>query len=179
MSNVVFTCFVPGTAKPQGSARAFMPKGGKFPVVTSANPKLKPWRAAMTAAFHYKRHQLKHTTFAAPCKIDAVFFMPQNGASIREKRIWTAVKPDLDKLQRALCDSLKDAGVYVDDSQVCMIKCVKRYSALDKVPGVYVVVKELPSAAEAIANLMEKEFSATPVSPRSIESEPEGGVTGQ
>lgn len=170
---VAFTCFVPGEARPQGSAKAFMPKGGKFPVVTSANAKLKPWRAAMTSSFHVERHKQSHETIMTPCKVDAVFFMPQNKASVKEKRIWTAVKPDLDKLQRALCDSLKDAGVYADDSQVCMIKCVKRYASLDKVPGVYVVVKELPSAAEAIGNLIYREFDG--IHPGCTDAEPGGG----
>src|SRR6185369_17739711 len=36
-----------GIAQPKGSARAFMPKGARFPVVTSDNRNLKAWERSV------------------------------------------------------------------------------------------------------------------------------------
>jgi len=46
----VLTFFVPGIPAPQGSMRAFMPKGARFPVVTADNPKTTRKRATKPAA---------------------------------------------------------------------------------------------------------------------------------
>ena len=48
-------------------------------------------------------------------------------------------KPDLDKLVRAVCDSLKGV-IWRDDSQVIWIKAYKRYDIL---PGAEVSIQEL------------------------------------
>jgi crossover junction endodeoxyribonuclease RusA len=42
--------------------------------------------------------------------------------------------PDLDKLQRAVFDAIKSAGVYQDDSQVVAVFAVKRIAELDNDP---------------------------------------------
>jgi Holliday junction resolvase RusA-like endonuclease len=53
------------------------------------------------------------------------------------------VAPDLDKLIRAICDSLTDAGLYRDDSQVVTITAAKRYCPEGQPPGVHIVITEL------------------------------------
>lgn len=50
---------------------------------------------------------------------------------------WKATRPDLDKLVRAVGDSLTDAGVVTEDSRFVLICAVKRYAG---VPGATVKV---------------------------------------
>lgn len=54
---------------------------------------------------------------------------------------WPSVMPDLDKLVRAVCDSITDAGLWHDDAQVCVIVAAKRYTSTT--PGVRITVKAL------------------------------------
>nr|DAN37658.1 MAG TPA: Endodeoxyribonuclease RusA [Caudoviricetes sp.] len=54
-----------------------------------------------------------------------------------------AVKPDLDKLTRAVFDALTDAGVWRDDSRVVDMRVTKRYEDAEAVPGVWVEVQAL------------------------------------
>jgi len=50
------------------------------------------------------------------------------------------VRPDLDKLERAIGDALTDAGVWVDDGQVVNSHTQKWYA---ETPGVHITVLEL------------------------------------
>ena len=54
---------------------------------------------------------------------------------------WPTVMPDLDKLVRAICDSLTDAGLWKDDSHVVYLIAAKRYA--DGPPGVLIQVEAL------------------------------------
>lgn len=50
------------------------------------------------------------------------------------------VAPDLDKLVRAVCDAITDAGLWRDDSQVVTIRAAKRYAT--STPGVLIKITE-------------------------------------
>jgi len=58
------------------------------------------------------------------------------------KRIYPAVKPDLDKLLRALFDGLHCSGhkLLADDSLVCNCQCSKRYLIGTESPGALITV---------------------------------------
>ena len=47
---MTLTFTVAGIAKPQGSAKAFMPKGWTRPIITSDNKNLKAWRDLVASA---------------------------------------------------------------------------------------------------------------------------------
>jgi Holliday junction resolvase RusA-like endonuclease len=106
-----------GVPQPQGSSRAFVPKGWKRAIVTSSNPKLKPWRQeiAETAAYEMQRCGARLLQ-KVPIILEASFFFdkPKSAKkSLREK----ITKPDVDKLLRSLADSLTGV-VFRDDAQI-------------------------------------------------------------
>jgi Holliday junction resolvase RusA-like endonuclease len=141
-----FNCFVPGNPQTQGSTRAFMPKNGKFPVITSANPKLKPWRKAMDTAFTYQR---KLTGISepldGPLRCVLTFVMPRlkSHPTNKEGNTHPFTGLDLDKLIRAAWDALKTAEVIRDDSRICAVNATKRYAGLQENAGVWVSVGEI------------------------------------
>jgi len=107
-------------------------------IVQVNSKKHKAWRTAIT-----------QTALAAlppdwepidePCELIVIFFMPKP-ASV--KRSLPTVSPDLDKLIRAVGDSLTDSGVVTDDSRIVRISARKVY-AQGIEPGATIEVKTL------------------------------------
>jgi Holliday junction resolvase RusA-like endonuclease len=124
---------VQGTPVPQGSKRCFC-RGGRATLV-EANKALRPWRDAVTLTARAAMAQQGWPTSDEPLTLSAVFTTVRPASSKREQ---PAVKPDLDKLLRALLDGFTDAGVWTDDSRVVAVQASKHYGAQ---PGVYAVVK--------------------------------------
>lgn len=61
-----------------------------------------------------------------PLVLTATFVLPRP-KSAPKRRVWPTVKPDTDKLLRALCDALTDCGAWLDDAQVVRMSVEKRY----------------------------------------------------
>lgn len=127
---MVFHTFVPGTPVPQGSVNSFRGR------IVGVSPKLRVWRdsvRALTVA-RYKGAEV----LDEPVHVDMVFQLepPQ-----RPRWYWPAVKPDLDKLVRAVLDSLSTTssavGVIRDDARVVSLTAAKTYHGT---PGVFVTV---------------------------------------
>lgn len=131
--------FVEGAPVPQGSKTGYV-RGGRA-VLVDANRRLKPWRAQVRATAEAAMQRAGWETLDEPCRAYLGFTMP------RPKRPrWRApaVKPDLDKLTRAVFDALTDAGVWRDDSRVVCMEVTKKYEDEDgAVPGVWVEVEPL------------------------------------
>ena len=107
-------------------------------IVQVNSKKHKAWRTAMT--------QTALATLPAdwepidgPCELIVNFYMPKP-ASV--KRSLPTVSPDLDKLIRAVGDSLTDSGVVVDDSRIVRISARKLY-AIGIEPGATIEVRTL------------------------------------
>ena len=138
MTPITFTVW--GVAQAQGSAKAFMPKGGRFPVVTSSNPKLRGWRHLVSdaagRAVAAAGGQLMPK--GAPVRVVAEVYLPRPQA-IKAKVVPHTKAPDVDKLARGLGDAM--AGVvYADDRQVNSLTLTKRYAMLHEQTGVLVTV---------------------------------------
>jgi Holliday junction resolvase RusA-like endonuclease len=120
-----------GKAEGQGSTKAFMPKGAKFPIITSTNAKLKPWRQqiAGTALSVIQETGFKCITHG-PVKLDAVFFFlcpkTKRGASN-----YKDTRTDLDKLYRGLGDSLTGIA-FRDDAQIAVANVSKVYGETER-----------------------------------------------
>jgi len=153
-------CFtVPGVAQPQGSKRIV---GGAHPRLLDANvERLKPWRAAVTmvAVQAVETWCRKHHGFSDsqcpfpltnPVEVQCNFIFPhpkshyRTGEHASELKTttptWHSIRPDLDKLARAVLDSLTDAAIWVDDSQVSRLICTKTYG---NQPQVQIEITEL------------------------------------
>jgi Holliday junction resolvase RusA-like endonuclease len=109
-----------GKPQPQGSSRAFIPKGWNRAVITSDNKELKSFRQEASKAALVARNEAGFTDVIfgkhVPVEVSFKFFF-QRPASVSKKRVEHVVKPDLSKLVRAAEDSLTGI-IFHDDSQI-------------------------------------------------------------
>lgn len=138
----VLTFTVPGIPVPQGSKR-HVGNG----VMIEANQALKPWRqeviaAGIDAAVKANWVCAGKATYAV--KIVFTFKRPKShhrvtGALMPSAPAHPGVRPDLDKLIRAVFDALTQAAVVWDDSQIVRLIAMKTYGA----PGLSVALERL------------------------------------
>jgi len=133
---MTFTVY--GVARPKGSSRAFMPKGARFPVVTSDNAGLKGWENLV----RYAAQQAAGATIEGPVRVHLAFALPRP-QSLSKRVVHHLKKPDLDKLTRAVIDALTGIA-FKDDSQVTAIRAVKCYQSSGEAPQCYVCVEANP-----------------------------------
>lgn len=123
--------FVPGIPVSQGSVNNY---GGRIVAVT---PKLRAWRLKIRAATMAKHDG---PPLDGPITVHMVFQMPRPK---RPRWELPAVKPDGDKLCRAVFDSLSTTkhlrGVIVDDARITSFTVTKTYHGN---PGVMITIMQ-------------------------------------
>jgi crossover junction endodeoxyribonuclease RusA len=125
---IFFTVF--GHPEPQGSTRAFIPRGWKRPIITSDNKSLKPWRQElMRSALEANRGGLIERETPVCVRLD---FYLERPASLAKKYFRPVKKPDVDKLIRAVFDSLTGTLI-VDDSQIVKLIVSKYFGTPERV----------------------------------------------
>lgn len=138
--------FVPGLPVPQGSKRAFIvrPKGGRpRPVLAESAKDLKPWRAQVALAAKAAVDRNGGGWFTKQPLFVRLKFLFLRPASLPKKKVHHVVRPDVDKLARAVLDALKGV-VYGDDGQIGELHVRKAYtSGAICGPGVGVEVREV------------------------------------
>src|SRR5262249_9551158 len=117
---MTFTVY--GTPVPQGSTKAFTPKGWKRPVLTSDNARLKSWRQLVAEAAHLAL--LEQPAVDRQLLLDAVtltitFALPRP-LSLPKRITAHTKKPDLDKLVRAVADAVTGI-LFRDDAQIVQL----------------------------------------------------------
>lgn len=133
---LVCELLIEGVPIPQGSKTARIIRTPKGPIASLYNDNdkvLKPWRKTVTAA----AAALGVVRVEGPVVVD-VEFRTVRPKSV--KRQHPTVKPDVDKLQRALFDGITDAGVWRDDAQIVDVHATKVYA--DE-PGVLIRIHEI------------------------------------
>jgi crossover junction endodeoxyribonuclease RusA len=147
MAEIVF--HVQGIPAPQGSKNAY-PRSGKVHLVESSKT-LKPWRDQV--AVLARHHNPNPAPMDGPMRVHLHFVMPRPKSTPKTRPTPPAVKkPDLDKLVRAVCDALTQAGVWRDDSQMVDLHTTKRIAEVDESPGVHVrVCPQEPRASPSAA----------------------------
>lgn len=124
---IQFTVY--GRPQPQGSMKAFIPKGWQRPILTSDNKKMKPWRQEVIGTIASLRYNMIKRPQAVKVEAEFCFKKPK---SLSRKQAYLTKKPDLDKLARALLDCL--TGLLIeDDAQVCQLCVYKSYSVPERV----------------------------------------------
>ena len=119
-----FPIWIPGVPIPQGS-KAVSRSGHAY----ESNRKLRPWRAVCESHLRAWRTVYGGGTYDGPLGIEVTFYLPRPK---RPRWELPAVKPDADKLARALGDALTASGVIRDDARVTTWRIRKRYGE----PGV-------------------------------------------
>jgi Holliday junction resolvase RusA-like endonuclease len=151
MSGPLLVLDVAGVPVPQGSKRAFRHSRTGKVVVLDDNENLAAWRQLVTArARHWWAGR---PPVAVPVWASLAFYLPRparhfgtgrNAGVLKDSApLWPSVKPDLDKLQRAVFDSLTAAGVWKDDAVCCGVSAWKNYADGGKGPGVVLSLAEL------------------------------------
>lgn len=140
----LFSFFVPGEPITEGSTRAFA-SGQRVVVTHDRGRELDQWRikvahaaeAAAQAAYWEPRYD-------GPVEVWAEFRLPRPKSAPKSRK-HAQMKPDLDKLQRAVGDALapyKRPGVLRDDSRIVSWSAVKRYADGAHPAGVMVRVSK-------------------------------------
>lgn len=147
-----------GTARPQGSKRAFINKHtGRAMMLESSGAKHKNWRELVRImaqdAVLKPRAPLQepvtvdiHFAFARP---KAHYHQRVGGPVLRSdapQYVSTRSVGDIDKISRSILDALTDAGWLKDDSIVARLVAEKVWT--DEAPCVHIVVSPI-AAAEA------------------------------
>jgi Holliday junction resolvase RusA-like endonuclease len=124
--------FIEGVPVPQGSKTVSQAKGRAW--LRDANAaRLKPWRHVIAT------HADLGVTFDCPVIVTLSFVLPRP-----QRPRWgvPAVKPDIDKLCRAILDGLQDGGLLAEDSRVVTLTATKRYPTPGDPTGVGIDVTE-------------------------------------
>lgn len=116
-----FTVF--GTPEPQGSMKLYRNRRTGRARLTSDNPDLKPWRYIVGMEARAARGGRELSKAAIHVQVDFIFLRPK---SVTKARIHPTVKPDTDKLLRALFDSMTGV-IYQDDAQIVRVEMTKQY----------------------------------------------------
>ena len=128
---------VPGVPRPQGSKKGFV-VNGRVNMVESSGANLKDWRRALTLVTRSEAALGGWHLTDRPCTVALSFRFAKPA---RPKHYdYPAVKPDIDKISRAVLDAVTDAkAVWLDDSQVVSLAADKSYG----VPGVTITIDAL------------------------------------
>jgi len=121
---MTYTFFVVGDPRTKGSKSLYRMPNGRYRMVEAGGNKLKKWmRSVEDRALH---------TFKKPIegaiRVDCCFQF-KRPKSVKNRPI-PHVRPDLDKLLRAINDALTGVA-FKDDAQVTKIVATKRYTESD------------------------------------------------
>jgi Holliday junction resolvase RusA-like endonuclease len=112
------------------------------------NAALKKWRAEVGKAADSARAALATpwVPIGTAAVVDVVFYVRRPASVTRE---YPAVRPDLDKFERACLDALTEHRVVTDDSVICDLWARKRY-ADGRAPGATIRVRPLASQGQLL-----------------------------
>jgi len=144
-----------GIPQVQGNHR--IAKAGKFARIRDANPDLPGWRLLVSTLARQERDRLELPMMLGAVELTVRFWVarPKTAPKTRDILPITRGGGDWDKLARAIGDSLVDAGVMKDDSQITDAIVRQRYAVsrdLAKIfdpdvhweqPGAHVIVRSL------------------------------------
>jgi Holliday junction resolvase RusA-like endonuclease len=147
----LFGLDVEGVPVPQGSKKIGRNRGTGRPVLLDDNRNLAAWRDLV--ALRARREWAGRPPIAGPVMVWADFFLPRPAGHFGTGRnagvlkasapAWPAVKPDGDKLTRAVFDSLTTAGVWADDSLAVVWSGAKHYAGPFRPPGVSIQIRDM------------------------------------
>lgn len=140
-----------GEPSPEGSTRAFyIPKLNKTVTTHQNQSALDAWRNRVaTEAQNVLLEREWLSDNASSYSVAVLFVLPRPPSVPRHRRIMPTVKPDIDKLLRAINDALTGI-LWPDDCQVVSAYARKEYADSDtlnrdgpRAPGAYIHVRRL------------------------------------
>ena len=135
---IKFTVYGEPKTKGNLSSFPFQKKDGRLGVRTiDQNPKTKQWQGLVARVA--QEHMPEDGIITGPVEINLKFYLLRPKSVSKKKRPLPTVKPDIDKLERAVLDGLTGI-IYADDNLVCDKKAIKRYG---DPPRVEIEVKKI------------------------------------
>lgn len=101
----------------------------------------KPWRQFIADTIRTRFSPLSLIDKTQHVFICETFYLLRPVNKHARGRAYPNVKPDIDKLQRALHDALTDSGLIIDDSIITEVYASKEYVETPEETGVYVIIK--------------------------------------
>lgn len=136
---------------PQGSKRIGRHRGTGRPLLLDDNRNLEAWRDLVAGMA--RKEWNGRPPIAVAVSVWADFYLPRpayhfgtgrNAGKLKDSAPeWPAVKPDGDKLLRAVFDSLTTAGVWRDDSLAVVWSGAKHYADALRRPGVSLQIRDM------------------------------------
>lgn len=138
-----YSLFITAIPQPQARPRVFRSRSGG---IVAHSPKSLFFRVVYMEAVKNPPKM----RFEGPVSLWARFYLPRPKNATTGKgraRAWHIARPDLDNLEKAVMDALTQAGVWVDDSLVCLKTTSKALTQLgcDQKPGVFIRVTDAPA----------------------------------
>lgn len=121
-----------GIPAPQGSKSFRGKRRDGSAILTESSKALKPWRAHVQAAIETAIKASPDPSMfplLGPIRLDIVFTVPKPKSAPKTRVTYPIVKPDKDKLERAVLDAGSFAALYADDAQVVAGSTYKVYPA--------------------------------------------------
>lgn len=122
----------------------FVPTPGGSRQITVGGKGLEDWRQSIAAEAAVSQVQGARHRGPVALYVDFRYAMPaaRKAAERRYGVMPRTSRPDIDKLIRAVCDSLTVGGLWVDDAQVAELHATK-YEYVDSWTGIDVTVRDL------------------------------------
>jgi Holliday junction resolvase RusA-like endonuclease len=144
----VYELLIEGTPAPQGSKSVNRRTGGMYEVAKA----LPAWKRAMASALIQYRAALGGMNpYSGPVVLTMHFLMPRPKSHYRTGRFSHVLKdsapthhtqkPDVDKLARAVADSLTRERFLTDDAVVTRMVAEKRWAEYGETPGVWFTLR--------------------------------------
>lgn len=141
-----FNLFITGIPASKGSYRPITGRshttGKPVTRLIPMDKKERPWRNHVRDTI--TTHQPPTIPHNAQVTIETTFYLPRPKTIPPNKRKHPTVKPDIDKLQRALYDAITETHIWHDDSQITDATSHKRY-ADNTTPGVSLTITWKPN----------------------------------
>ncbi len=152
----MITIEVEGSPAPQGSKSVVMMKGR--PVMLEGKSKNgraahKAWRNQVHVECSTWKGRMGMVEGPLRVKIAFRLERPAAGAF----RTFHATKPDLDKLARAVLDSMTSSGIIADDSRIAQLWLAKHYVDDDDVTGCTIQIESLAEQEAAARDVLKAE----------------------
>jgi Holliday junction resolvase RusA-like endonuclease len=142
---------IDGKAIQQGSKRIGRDAQNKPIIIDDNDEELSVWRDTVTV---YTRRAMAKAKLREPLSgaLGArIIFCLRPPQRMPKGRVWPEVKPDIDKLIRAIFDSLKTGGAVIDDAQIVAVTSLKTYPNVEPYPmakpGVQVLLWQIVGVA--------------------------------
>ena len=140
-----------GEPSPEGSTRSFyIPKLNRTVTTHQNQSALNAWRNRVATEAQNMLNGREWTSDATSSySVEVVLVLPRPPSVARHKRIRPIVKPDIDKLLRAINDALTGI-LWPDDCQVTSAYGRKEYvdeHDIARAPGAYIYVQRRPNTA--------------------------------